>query len=51
MGYLKAMWAITYNLFREKLVKETPGDLFNESWDTLRLLKELHKAYLWGWLG
>lgn len=45
------MWAITYNPSREESSEETPGDLPSVSWDTLRLLKGLHKAYLWGWLG
>jgi hypothetical protein len=45
------MWAITYNLSKEESVEETPGDLPSLSWDPLRLLKGLHKASLWGWLG
>jgi hypothetical protein len=42
---------VTYNLSREESVKETPSDLPSVSWDTLSLLKGLHKAYFWGWLG
>lgn len=45
------MCAITYNLCREESVEETHGDLPSVSWDTLRLLKGLQKASLWGWLG